>query len=201
MQIPELNENAYEKNSFYHFLLTFYPASFLLLYLEQMFSFFVKLFYGMFTFYNFTIPLLPFQVLHFISRAEDIIYLSITFIATYVRLCNILHELYITLDKERTPERTKRERTETRSLRYKLDSLHLQPPSREMESQRRERPMCDTGIIEILKSISLCINYRGVRGVSSSEMPLSVIALILSKCPSTCDDSILIIGKLARENK
>lgn len=62
-----------------------------------------------------------------------------------------------------------------------------------MESRRRERPIVRYGYHRNSekKSISLCINYRGVRDVSSFEMPLSVIALILSKCPSACDDSIL----------
>lgn len=158
------------------------------IYLEQMFSFFAKLFYTMFTFYNFTILLLLLGLIFYITRAKI---LSICLLHLLQRTYNyaifytnnILHQV-----KSVSPK----ERNETRSLRYKLDSLHLQPPSREMETQRRERPICDTGIIEIPKSISLCINYRGVRGVSSSEMPLSVIALILSKCPSACDDSILI---------
>lgn len=88
-------------------------------------------------------------------------------------------------------------------MRYKLDSLHLQPPSRETVSQRRERPTCGMGIIEILKKKVLAsVPFtRGVRDVSSTGMPLSVIALILSKCPSACGDSILIIGKLARERE
>lgn len=83
MQIPELNENVYEI-SFYHSSFKC-PISqaFCLLYLEQMFSFFAKLFYDVYVLQILLYPYSLFRsyILHYARKILSICLLH--FFATY----------------------------------------------------------------------------------------------------------------------